>query len=80
MQILFLSRRSDIANVFMSSTVVVINPQTGVIEGMIDISSLLPKPSSIEAVANGLAWDVDKKRLYVTGKYWPKVYELALDF
>jgi len=68
------------ANVFMSSTVVVINPQTGVIEGMIDISSLLPKPSSIEAVANGLAWDVDKKRLYVTGKYWPKVYELALDF
>lgn len=68
------------ANVFMSSTVVVINPQSGVIESMIDISSLLPKPSSIEAVANGLAWDAAKKRLYVTGKYWPKVYELSLDF
>lgn len=68
------------ANVFMSSTVVVINPQSGVIESMIDISTLLPKPSSIEAVANGLAWDAAKKRLYVTGKYWPKVYEVSLGF
>ena len=69
-----------LANVFMSATVVVINPRNGVIESMIDLSSLLPKPASLEAVANGLAWDASKKRLYVTGKYWPKVYELAVDF
>ncbi len=69
-----------LANVFMSATVVVINPSNGVIESMIDLSSLLPKPASLEAVANGLAWDASKKRLYVTGKYWPKVYELAVEF
>ena len=69
-----------LANVFMSATVVVINPKNGVIESMIDLSSLLPKPASLEAVANGLAWDASNKRLYVTGKYWPKVYELAVEF
>jgi glutamine cyclotransferase len=69
-----------LANVFMSATVVVINPRNGVIESMIDLSSLLPKPASLESVANGLAWDASKKRLYVTGKYWLKVYELAVEF
>lgn len=66
------------ANVYMSSTVVVINPKTGVIDSMIDLSTLVPSGLSIEAVANGLAWDKTKRRLYVTGKYWPKVFELSL--
>ena len=73
-------RNRILANVFMSSTVVVINPKDGVIDGMIDLSALVPKAASIEAVANGLAWDSDKMRLYVTGKYWPKIFELAVDF
>lgn len=68
-----------LANVFMSATVVIINPKDGVVEGMIDVSSLIPKSASIEAIANGLAWDSNKNRLYVTGKYWPKVFELAVD-
>ncbi len=66
------------ANVYMSSTVVVINPKTGVIDSMIDLSTLVPNGLSIEAVANGLAWDKTKRKLYVTGKYWPKVFELSL--
>lgn len=66
------------ANVYMSSTVVVINPKTGIIDSMLDLSTLVPNGLSVEAVANGLAWDKTKQRLYVTGKYWPKVFELAL--
>ena len=66
------------ANVYMSSTVVVINPKTGLIDSMLDLSTLVPSGLSVEAVANGLAWDKTKRRLYVTGKYWPKVFELSL--
>lgn len=64
------------ANVYMSSTVVVIDPKTGVIDALMDVSALVPRGLSIEAVANGLAWDKSRRRLYVTGKYWPKVFEL----
>ncbi|NDA64034.1 MAG: glutaminyl-peptide cyclotransferase [Chitinophagia bacterium] len=67
------------ANVFMSSTVVVINPKTGVIDGMLDLSELVPKGLSIEGIANGLAWDESTQRLFVTGKYWPRVFELEID-
>ena len=31
-----------------------------------------------DAVLNGIAWDEKAKRLFVTGKYWPKLYEIAL--
>ncbi|MBL0915931.1 MAG: glutaminyl-peptide cyclotransferase, partial [Sphingopyxis sp.] len=31
-----------------------------------------------DSVLNGIAWDAKKKRLFVTGKYWPKLYEIAL--
>lgn len=67
------------ANVFMSSTVVMIHPRSGQIEGLMDLSTLVPKGLSAEAIANGLAWDSAKRRLYVTGKFWPKVYELKLE-
>jgi len=67
-----------LANVYMSSTIVEINPKTGVIDGLIDLGPLTPKGLSIEAVANGIAWDESNKRLYVTGKNWPKVFELKL--
>lgn len=67
------------ANVFMSSTVVVINPKTGIIDGMLDVSSLVPKGLSVEGIANGLAWDESTRKLFVTGKYWPRVFELDID-
>jgi glutamine cyclotransferase len=31
-----------------------------------------------EAVANGIAWDAAKRRLFVTGKRWPTLYEIRL--
>jgi glutamine cyclotransferase len=66
------------ANVWMTSTIVRIDPKSGVIDGLMDISRLIPKNGSPEAVANGIAWDQKKRRLYVTGKLWPKVFELKL--
>lgn len=67
------------ANVWMTSTIVRINPATGVIDGLMDLSSLIPKNLNPDAVANGMAWDSTKNRLYVTGKLWPKVFELKLE-
>lgn len=66
------------ANIWMTSTVVRINPKSGVIDGLMDLSELVPKQSHPDAVANGLAWDAARRRLFVTGKLWPKVYELTL--
>ena len=66
------------ANVWMTGSIVRIRPRSGIIDGIIDISPLMPKGLSQDAVANGIAWDTGRHRLYVTGKFWPKVYELRL--
>ena len=66
------------ANVWMSLTIVRINPKSGDIDGLLDLSSLSPKGMNMDSVANGLAWDGARKKLYVTGKLWPKVFELEI--
>ena len=66
------------ANIWMTSTIVRINPQTGVIDGLMDLSPLVPQNLSQDAIANGIAWDSVKKRIYVTGKLWPTIFELTL--
>jgi glutamine cyclotransferase len=66
------------ANVWMTSMIVRINPDSGVIDGLLDLSTLIPKGLSTDAVANGIAWHPSQRRLYVTGKFWPKVYALRL--
>ena len=67
------------ANVWKTDYIVVINPQTGVVAKLIDCRSL-PKPTrgDPEAVLNGIAWDAESKRLFVTGKLWPALYEIEL--
>ena len=62
----------------MTSTIVRIDPKSGIIDGLMDLSALTPKDISQDAVANGIAWDGTKKRLYVTGKLWPTIFELSL--
>ena len=66
------------ANVWMTTMIVRIDPKSGVIDGIMDMSSLVPAGLPQDAVLNGIAWDEGKKRLYVTGKLWPKVFELEL--
>ena len=47
---------------------------------LVDLSGLKADAgaSGSDSVLNGIAWDAGKKRLFVTGKYWPKLYEITL--
>jgi len=68
------------ANVWYSDRIARIAPKTGEVTGWVDLSPLYPareRPSR-EHVANGIAYDAAAKRLFVTGKHWPKLYEIAL--
>lgn len=68
------------ANVWQSTMVLVINPASGNVEGILDFNELVPKDLTTrsDAVLNGLAWNPKSKTLYVTGKLWPVLYELSI--
>ena len=68
------------ANVYQTNKIVVINMQTGGVEEEIDLSSLYPEEqrNKYADVLNGIAWDAQGKRLFVTGKKWNKLYEIKL--
>jgi glutamine cyclotransferase len=68
------------ANVWGADFVVRINPSTGNVVGVIDFSNLLPVTERRfdTDVLNGIAYDPAGDHLYVTGKRWPKLYEVRL--
>jgi glutamine cyclotransferase len=68
------------ANVWHEDRVARIDPQSGHINGWIDLSGLLRRgeAGSPEAVLNGIAYDEKGDRLFVTGKLWPKLFEIRL--
>jgi glutaminyl-peptide cyclotransferase len=69
------------ANLWHTNTIARIDPASGKITGWIDLGKLYPgagKGPTGENVMNGIAYDADKKRLFVTGKLWPKVYEIKV--
>jgi glutamine cyclotransferase len=69
------------ANVWQTDYIVRINPATGAITGIIDLTGLMPDRSGLDptdAVLNGIAWDPVGRRLFVTGKNWPKLFEIRL--
>jgi len=68
------------ANVWHSNRIARISPHTGDIVGWIDLSGLLSSVYRLEpeAVLNGIAYDPSRKRLFVTGKLWPSVFEIRL--
>ena len=67
------------ANVWQTDTIVRIDPQTGRVTGRIDLSGLLtPAERSAADVLNGIAWDAAAGRLFVTGKWWPWLFEIVL--
>jgi glutaminyl-peptide cyclotransferase len=68
------------ANVWHQNRVARIDPQTGRVKGWIDLSGLLKsgEVSDEEAVLNGIAYDEAGDRLFVTGKLWPKLFEVRL--
>jgi len=68
------------ANIFMTDFISIINPESGRLEGWIDLSGLLENENinTPVDVLNGIAYDEASKRFFVTGKYWPYIYELEL--
>lgn len=66
------------ANIWMEDRIARISPETGKVLSWIDLSGLLERRSGNEDVLNGIAWDEDQKRLFVTGKLWPKIFEIEL--
>jgi glutamine cyclotransferase len=68
------------ANVWHTSRIARISPQTGDVVGWIDLTGLLSPIYHLEpeAVLNGIAYDSIHKRLFVTGKLWPSVFEIRL--
>lgn len=69
-----------LANVWQTEEVVLIDPATGVVRGIVDFSNLLPRAerSPDTDVLNGIAYDPTTDRLLVTGKRWPHLYEVRL--
>ena len=68
------------ANIWHDQRIVTIDPQTGRVTGWIDLTGLL-KPGEVrdpEAVLNGIAYDQPSGRLFVTGKLWPRLFEIKL--
>ena len=68
------------ANIWHTDRIVRIDPQSGRVLGWIDLTGLLPasERSDEEAVLNGIAYDEASDRLFVTGKLWPKIFEIRL--
>jgi len=70
------------SNVYQRDTILVINPKTGAVLQRIDMKNLWPesqRPENFDDgnnVLNGIAWDEKGKRLFVTGKKWPHVYQV----
>ena len=69
------------ANIWPTSRIAIILPQTGEVRGEIDLTSILPGSQGVGQsvdVANGIAYDGESDRIFVTGKLWPRLYEIRL--
>ena len=68
------------ANVYTLDQIVVINPDSGVVETIIDLRGLLPQSEYTDStdVLNGIAYDVATKSIFVTGKNWSKMFEIRV--
>jgi glutaminyl-peptide cyclotransferase len=63
------------ANIWQTDYIIRIDPKTGNVVGIIDMTGLLPGQ---EDVLNGIAYDAKADRLFVTGKLWSKLFEIKL--
>ncbi|NYF78749.1 glutaminyl-peptide cyclotransferase [Granulicella arctica] len=68
------------ANVWHTDRIARISPRDGHVIGWVDLSGLLPDDQRMdgESVLNGIAYDAERDRLFVTGKRWPKVFEIKV--
>lgn len=68
------------ANVYTTDRIVIIDPATGVVEGIVDLTGLLPEREITPAtdVLNGIAYDPATRRIFVTGKNWSRLFEIEI--
>ena len=67
------------ANIWTTNNIAKIDPQTGKVIGIINLSSLFLKAKKeypMSEVTNGIAYDSSKDRIFVTGKFWPTIYQI----
>ena len=69
-----------LANVWQSDRIAMIAPASGRVTGWIDLRGLLDPREGVspDAVLNGIAYDAKGDRLFVTGKLWPRIYEIKI--
>jgi glutamine cyclotransferase len=72
------------ANRWQLNSILIINPKNGEVEGVVNLNSLYKKISKEQLldgqdeVLNGIAYDTENNRIFVTGKHWSKLYEIKL--
>lgn len=68
------------ANIYMSDSIVIIDPDTGEVEGIVDLQGILPDADRTiyTDVLNGIAYDAAGGRIFVTGKNWNKLFEIEI--
>ncbi len=68
------------ANVWHTDRIARIDPQTGKVKGWVELTGVLDasRRSDPEAVPNGIAYDAEHDRLWITGKLWPALFEIAV--
>lgn len=72
------------ANVYQSDVILKIDPANGQVKGRINLPGLIQQYSKgftpdANEVLNGIAWDSTSKKIYITGKHWPKMFELTVN-
>ena len=68
------------ANVYLTDQIAIIDPTSGAIEGIVELKGILPEAEQelTTDVLNGIAYDATTGRIFITGKKWPKIYEIEL--
>lgn len=68
------------ANIYTTDRIARIDPSTGKVLAYIDLTGILPDEDRHPELAelNGIAWDNNKGRLFITGKNWPRLFEIEL--
>ena len=66
------------ANVRYSDNIIRIDPGSGAVTGIVETGHLRRQLPASAGVLNGIAWDMDNKRLFITGKNWPALFQIHL--
>jgi glutamine cyclotransferase len=69
------------ANVYGEDVIYIINPANGRVKGVVDCRNLLPagkRSSDPDVVLNGIAYEPESGKIYLTGKLWPLIYQVEL--